>query len=62
MFISYAKGKLVWVEAQSDPRWENREYSVIKLMDLKSKRSENFHINRDILLPQFLLTAPELLL
>ena len=35
-FISYAKGKLVWVETQSDPRWENREYSVIKLMDFRT--------------------------
>jgi hypothetical protein len=35
-FISYAKGKLVWVETQPDPRWMNREYSVIKLMDIKS--------------------------
>jgi hypothetical protein len=37
-FISYASGKLVWVETQPDPRWENREFSVIKLMDIKSKR------------------------
>jgi hypothetical protein len=37
-FISYAKGKLVWVETQSDPRWVNREYSVIKLMHINSKR------------------------
>ncbi len=35
-FVSYAKGKLVWVETESDHRWANREYSVIKLMDLKS--------------------------
>jgi len=34
--ISYGRGKIVWVETQSDPRWENREYSIIKLMDLKS--------------------------
>jgi hypothetical protein len=33
-FISYAKGKLVWVETQPDPRWENRNYSVIKLLNL----------------------------
>ena len=38
MFISYAKSKLVWVETYADPRWENREYSVIKLMDIKSGR------------------------
>ncbi|TFG41231.1 MAG: hypothetical protein E4H43_04615, partial [Bacteroidia bacterium] len=36
-FISYGKGKLVWVEKHSDPRWENREWSVIKIMDLKKK-------------------------
>jgi len=35
-FISYAKGKLVWVETQPDARWENRDYSVIKLMDLNT--------------------------
>lgn len=35
-FISYAKGNLVWVETISDPRWVNREYSVIKLMDIQS--------------------------
>ncbi len=37
-FVSYAKRKLVWVETESDHRWANREYSVIKLMDLKSRR------------------------
>jgi len=34
--ISYACGKIAWVESQPDPRWENRSYSVIKLFDLKS--------------------------
>jgi len=38
LYISYAKGKLVWVETQTDPRWENREYSVIKIMDLKTNQ------------------------
>jgi len=37
-FISFGKGKLVWVETHSDPRWENRNWTVIKLMDLKTKR------------------------
>jgi hypothetical protein len=36
--ISYANEKLVWVENQSDPRWENRDYSVIKLMDLRNNK------------------------
>jgi hypothetical protein len=34
-FISGAKGKIVWVEQLPDPRWENRDYSVIKIMDIK---------------------------
>lgn len=34
--ISYGKNKLVWVESQADPRWENREYSVIRIMDLQT--------------------------
>jgi hypothetical protein len=38
-FISFANGKLVWVEGQADPRWENRNYSVIKLMDLRNRKT-----------------------
>jgi hypothetical protein len=34
--ISYGGGNLVWVENQSDHRWENREYSVIKLMNINT--------------------------
>ena len=34
--ISYGNGNLVWVEYQPDPRWENREYSVIKLMNINT--------------------------
>lgn len=35
-YISYGDGKIVWVETESDPRWENRDYSVIKMLDLQS--------------------------
>jgi hypothetical protein len=35
-FISFSKGKIVWVETQPDPRWENRNYSVIRLYDIKT--------------------------
>jgi hypothetical protein len=37
-FISYGGGKLVWVETQNDPRWANREYSVIKVMDPATRK------------------------
>jgi hypothetical protein len=35
--LSGAKGKIVWVENQPDPRWENRTYSVVKVMDIESQ-------------------------
>jgi hypothetical protein len=33
-FISCGNGKVVWVETQADLRWANREYSIIKLLDI----------------------------
>jgi hypothetical protein len=33
--LSGSAHKLVWVETQPDPRWENRTFSVIKIMDLQ---------------------------
>jgi hypothetical protein len=36
-FISYASGKLVWVETHNDPRWENRSWSVIKVLSLNKQ-------------------------
>ncbi len=38
-FITFGNGKLVWVETVPDPRWENREYSVIKMMNIKSRKT-----------------------
>lgn len=38
LFISYGSKKLVWVETQPDPRWKNRNYSVIRLLDLNNYR------------------------
>ena len=35
-FISYGNGRIVWVETIVDPRWANRQYSVIKLKNLKT--------------------------
>ncbi len=34
--ISVASGKVVWAEVLSDPRWERRSYSVIKIYNLSS--------------------------
>lgn len=35
-FLSGASGKVVWVENHADPRWENRNYSVVKIIDINS--------------------------
>jgi WD40-like Beta Propeller Repeat. len=35
-FITYGNGRIVWVETTVDPRWANREYSVIKMKDLRT--------------------------
>ncbi len=37
-FLSYAKGKIVWVETRRDPRWENRNWSVVMIKDIYSKQ------------------------
>jgi len=35
--LSISKGLLAWTERESDIRWQNRNYSVIKLYDFKKK-------------------------
>lgn len=39
-FISYAKGNIVWVETRRDPRWENRNWSVIMIMDIHTSQKK----------------------
>jgi hypothetical protein len=35
--LSGSAGKIAWVENRPDPRWENRTYNVIKIMDIPQK-------------------------
>ncbi|HPF01577.1 MAG TPA: hypothetical protein PLV06_12440 [Bacteroidales bacterium] len=35
--ISAGNMQLAWVELQTDPRWDNRNYSVIRLMNLRDR-------------------------
>lgn len=35
-FISYGGGKIVWVEQRPDLRWTNRDFQVIRSLDLKT--------------------------
>ncbi|MCX6334798.1 MAG: hypothetical protein NT092_10940 [Bacteroidia bacterium] len=36
-FISCGGSKLVWIETHTDPRWENRNYNVVKILDIRNK-------------------------
>jgi hypothetical protein len=36
-YISYGNGIIAWVETRNDPRWANRQFSIIKLMDIHTK-------------------------
>ena len=37
-YFSYNNGKLVYASYQSDPRWANRDYSNIQLLDIYTKK------------------------
>lgn len=37
-YYSYKNGKVVYAAYQSDPRWANRDYSVLKLLDIYTKQ------------------------
>jgi hypothetical protein len=37
--LSSGGGRIAWAEYKPDPRWENRNYSVIKVMDLKTGKT-----------------------
>jgi len=36
-FLSGSYGKIAWVEQRPDPRWDNRNYSVIMIMDIVTR-------------------------
>lgn len=37
--LTVAENRLAWAEREPDPRWEHRNYSVIKLLDLKTGKT-----------------------
>ncbi len=39
-YYSYNNGKVVYAAYQSDPRWTNRDYSVLQLLDIKTKKQQ----------------------
>jgi hypothetical protein len=42
LIFSYAHGNLLWVETHKDPRWENRNYLVIKIKNIWNGNTRQF--------------------
>ncbi len=42
--LAYANNKLVWSERRHDVRWKNREYSEIKILDIRNKKAKTISL------------------
>jgi dipeptidyl aminopeptidase/acylaminoacyl peptidase len=40
-YITYGNRNLIWVETRNDPRWANRQYSIIRKLDLRTGTIRN---------------------
>lgn len=49
MFLSGADGKIAWVEQHPDPRWNNRDFSVLKIMDTRNGKVRQLTHNSRIM-------------
>jgi hypothetical protein len=39
MQISFGGNKVLWIEERPDPRWDNRDYRIIRLLDMTTRKS-----------------------
>ncbi|MEY2917645.1 MAG: hypothetical protein RIS73_1359 [Bacteroidota bacterium] len=60
-YYSYSKGKIVYASFQSDPRWGNRDYSVLQLLDIKSKEQTQLTFKSKYFSPDINVTGSEIL-
>jgi len=51
--FSYSNEKIVWAELHNDPRWENRDFSVIKTLDLKTGKVRQLSFRSRYSAPSF---------
>lgn len=45
-YFSYRNGRILWTESRYDPRWNRRDYSVVKMFDRQTGRSATFKHER----------------
>jgi hypothetical protein len=60
-YYSYRNGKIVYASFQSDPRWGNRDYSVIQLLDVKSKKQRQVTFKSKYFSPDINIDGNEVL-
>ncbi|GAB2821776.1 hypothetical protein [Ferruginibacter profundus] len=60
-YYSYNNGKIVYASFQSDPRWGNRDYSVIQLLDIRSKQQKQLTFKSKYFSPDINADGSEIL-
>ena len=60
-YYSYNNGKIVYASYQSDPRWTNRDYSVIQLLDIKTKQQKQLTVKSKYFSPDINAEGTEIL-
>ena len=60
-YFSYQNGKIVYAAFQSDPRWTNRDYSVIQLLDIYTREQKQLTFKSKYFSPDINTAANEIL-
>jgi hypothetical protein len=60
-YFSYKNGRIVYAAYQADPRWANRDYSVIKLLDIYSGRQRQITLKSKYFSPDINEAGTEIL-
>jgi hypothetical protein len=60
-YYSYSNGKIVYASYQSDPRWTNRDYSVLQLLDIKTKQQKQLTTRSKYFSPDINAAGTEIL-
>ena len=59
--LAYRKGKLAWVERTLDPRWDNRNYTVLKVYDMHTGKLRQLSKRSHLFAPDFSCHGEKLL-
>ncbi len=60
-YFSYTNGKIVYASYQSDARWGNRNYSVLQVLDIKTKKQHQITFKSKYFSPDINTTGTEVL-